>query len=563
MGASKVILVNKSAGEKKYGKTAWRKIKQAINKLIVADKRKDFVSQVYEIDSKTQMKSVGGKPVTKASSASQVKRAIDAIFESVRPHYLMILGGPDLIPHVQLRNPIGVDEKEDDFVPSDLPYACDAGYGLSVEKFIGPTRVIGRLPDVTGKSDPDYLIKLLDVAAMWESRSKKSYSNYFGISANVWKGSTRKNVSKLFGTTKKLQIVPPKGLPWSKAKLKPRVHFINCHGVEVDSLFYGENDESEAEREYPEAHSSVELVGCITPGTVVAAECCFGAQLYAPIPQEPEIGIANRYLYESAYGFLGSTNVAWGLADGIALADLICQLFVANIQDGASLGRALLEARQQFVKTEAPIGPHSLKTLAQFTLLGDPSVHPVKSTKSGEKSTITRSTSVSDEVMAHTKPGSDPLSLFKQTGPTVELVEQRSHRRLSLFQHGLALAKKIAAVRSEPEKSVSKSLQQQFKTLARETSHDAVTEMTSYVVDEAVDVVEAKTASEKKRATGGTRFMIAFVDDPVDDAKKTARKALSKKRGTKKTDSQIVQRRMLVASEKDGKIESYVEYYSR
>jgi hypothetical protein len=45
--------------------------------------------------------------------------------------------------------------------------------------------------------------------------------------------------------------------------------------------------------------------------------------------------------------------------------------------DGASLGRAALIARQRFVQQTAELDPVDLKTLGQFNLLGDPSVHPV------------------------------------------------------------------------------------------------------------------------------------------------------------------------------------------
>jgi hypothetical protein len=43
---------------------------------------------------------------------------------------------------------------------------------------------------------------------------------------------------------------------------------------------------------------------------------------------------------------------------------------------GASLGRAALLARQRFVQQTAELDPVDLKTLGQFNLLGDPSIHP-------------------------------------------------------------------------------------------------------------------------------------------------------------------------------------------
>jgi hypothetical protein len=48
------------------------------------------------------------------------------------------------------------------------------------------------------------------------------------------------------------------------------------------------------------------------------------------------------------------------------------------VLDGASIGRAALVAQQQFVQRSAQMDPIDLKTLAQFCLLGDPSVHPIE-----------------------------------------------------------------------------------------------------------------------------------------------------------------------------------------
>jgi hypothetical protein len=43
------------------------------------------------------------------------------------------------------------DEEEDPDVPSDLPYACEAAFSRRPQDFLGPTRVVGRLPDLTGR----------------------------------------------------------------------------------------------------------------------------------------------------------------------------------------------------------------------------------------------------------------------------------------------------------------------------------------------------------------------------------------------------------------------------
>ncbi len=85
-------------------------------------------------------------------------------------------------------------------------------------------------------------------------------------------------------------------------------------------------------------------------------------------------------MQNGAVSFLGSSTIAYGPADSNALADLITQYFIKNILKGdASAGRSFLEARQRFLTDSGPqLDPYELKTLAQFYLLGDPSVVPVK-----------------------------------------------------------------------------------------------------------------------------------------------------------------------------------------
>lgn len=153
--------------------------------------------------------------------------------------------------------------------------------------------------------------------------------------------------------------------------MKPVWHFINCHGAPADPQFYGEKKGS-----FPVAHHSPVLATKISQGTVVTAECCYGAELYdSTLAFDP--GICISYLDAGAIGFMGSTTIAYGPADSNGSADLICRFFLDRVRKGASLGRALLEARLQFVKTGTPLSPVDLKTLGQFLLLGDPSLRAV------------------------------------------------------------------------------------------------------------------------------------------------------------------------------------------
>ncbi len=165
--------------------------------------------------------------------------------------------------------------------------------------------------------------------------------------------------------------LPDQGPRWTPTQLKAKTHFINCHGALEDGNYYGQKGGS-----YPIAHTSGWLEKKIAKGTVVAAECCYGAQLYDPgLTDSGYPGMASQYLLQHAVALAGSTTIAYGPAEGQGLADLITQYFLINVIRGASTGRAFLEARQRFLDEMGPtLDPYEIKTLSQFYLLGDPSL---------------------------------------------------------------------------------------------------------------------------------------------------------------------------------------------
>ena len=370
MAIDKVIVTNVSALSAKYGKTGYGKIDAALKKLVAADAKRGLVSKVIALDSKTDMAPYGA-PVASAADPKEVKAAIDAIYGKEKPDYILILGAPDVVPLVPLKNPVYSAGGDDDrVVPSDLPYACNAGYGTDINRFVGPTRVVGRLPDLVGAKTPEYLVKLIRLAANYKTLASTDYQQYFGLSAQVWQNSTSLSLTRIFGNSAAMNIAPPSGPKWTLRQLAPRAHFINCHGAHRDVSYYGQKG-----NDYPVAHTAKNLVRKIVSGTVLAAECCYGAELYDPALTDGQPGIAYTYLGDGAYGVFGSTTIAYGPSSGNGSADLICQFFLHAVVDGASLGRATLEARHQFAGLYSHLSPTDLKTLAQFYLLGDPSIH--------------------------------------------------------------------------------------------------------------------------------------------------------------------------------------------
>ncbi len=266
----------------------------------------------------------------------------------------------------------GPDGDPDEFAYGDLPYACEHAYSQKIEDFTGLTRVVGRLPDLTAGKDPAYLIGLLETAANFQSRPKADFAAYLGITAKVWSGSTKESLENVFGSSSELQMSPAKGPNWSAALLSRRSHFVNCHGAQADFRYYGQQGNN-----YPVAHDASLVEGKISEGTVAAAECCYGAELYDPAIVG-QAGMCNTYLASKAYAFIGSSTIAYGPPDDNGAADLITQYFLKHVLAGASTGRAALQARQDFVLHASIVDPVDLKTLAQFSLMGDPAIHPAE-----------------------------------------------------------------------------------------------------------------------------------------------------------------------------------------
>lgn len=374
----KIIVSNRSALVAKYGSAGATQIIDAVKALIAADATRGIKSRLVFLDDAKVMKGLKAPVVNKAGDARQNKAAIDAIFRTADPEYLMILGSRDVIPHQNLTNPMFDPPHDDDECAwGDLPYACEAPYSRDIATFKGPTRVVGRLPDLTGASDPSYLIALLRSAEKYKTRPVEHYAAYFGLSTASWQDSTAMSLFNIFGESKALRMAPPSGPSHPKAQLAALSHFINCHGGKADPTFYGE-EAVEDDPDQPPSLSSKTIAAKIRPGTVAAVECCFGAELYDSVTLSLPLPICQHYLKQGAYGYFGSTTIAYGPAEGNGAADLITQYFMLAVLDGASLGRAALLARQRFVKQTGELDPADLKTLGQFNLLGDPSIHPAK-----------------------------------------------------------------------------------------------------------------------------------------------------------------------------------------
>ncbi|MEO6597118.1 MAG: hypothetical protein ABIP94_20430 [Planctomycetota bacterium] len=432
----KIVVTHGGALRTKYGTKGFAAIRTALSALVKADKGRGFETAVVYLDDGTAMKKLKAPPVTNAKSPRAFKAAIDGVFKTLHPDYLMILGADDVVPHQDLRNTAAEDG--DPFAYGDLPYACDKPYSRDPAMFVGPTRVVARLPDLTSAKEPSHLLALLKTAARWKQRTPADYTGYFGLSAAVWRGSTELSLDEVLGSHAALRLSPSQGPSHPDSVLQTLTHFINCHGAPAAPEFYGQKG-----NKYPIALTTKGIRKSIREGTIAAVECCYGAELYDAATLGLDVPICQEYLARGAYGFLGSTTIAYGPPDTNGAADLLCQFFLLNVLGGASVGRAALMARQQYVERVAQMDPIDLKTLAQFCVYGDPSVHPVKL--------------------------SDPPGVPKSTDPAIAQRMFRSERRQKLREKGEFLQmSKPTASRTTTAGRVSPKTRQSLAAIARE-----------------------------------------------------------------------------------------------
>ncbi len=370
----KLYVTNRGAAATKYGAEGWRAIDRQLAALTAADTAREITAEVVQLDSPP----AGVLPVSDPTNPSATKSTVDALCRSFEPDYLVLVGGDDIVCFQPLDNPVHVpgdlNSDPDADVPSDLPYACDAAHSRAIGDFLAPSRVVGRLPDTPGRADLDSFLAVLEGAAA-HTPIAPPYQNALLVSAAKWQPAAHQLVAEAFGGAPTVVTSPTEGPNWTAEELARQWHLFSCHGASAAPEFYGEDA---AGTHMPPAHQASHLSGQLAAGTLCVTGCCYGAQLYDPSFAGGAAGISFAYLTQQSGGYVGSTNIAYGQDHEMFGCDEFSSRVLAQLNRGSSTGRALLEARQYLAAAHTPLSPVLLKTLAQFVLYGDPSVHPLR-----------------------------------------------------------------------------------------------------------------------------------------------------------------------------------------
>jgi hypothetical protein len=400
----KLSVTVKSRLEKKYNPKALAKINKALENWKSADAKRSIQTVHVHVDDPTEMNNLGVAPVLGEATPEKIKQAIDDLWNKLTPtpDYLVLFGSDDIVPMFPVPNPSfgnNSNTDTDEIVPTDNPYATHLSFSASdTDTYRIPERAIGRIPDMVsapgaadGSGDSEWFITYLDAATNWEPRAASVYNTPYAIvTAEAGDAGTAFMQKTFTNNTLQPLLCPPHSdaadSPTTRDELSAALHMIKCHGNKEEAAFYGFPDAAQHTRDNScAAITSAILAKLPNAPTVVATMCCYGAQIFAP-NDAYTWPVASTYLRKGALGFVGPTMMAWVHTSDVGPADWIVQSYLKNILAGESIGNALLASKQNyhsFYSLDDDIfADPDVKTLIEFILLGDPSIHPVKSAQS-------------------------------------------------------------------------------------------------------------------------------------------------------------------------------------
>ena len=294
--------------------------------------------------------------LSEAGTVPQHVEIIKTLVEKKHPKYLFIIGSSKIIPSIVWKNEAGDFESDKD-VSSDLPYTTlDTQSPFDGQEYNFDTCLkVGRLPE--SGIDLEKYFKNLE-----EGCGKIGEIRSFSLSADVWKEETKDIYNKISQTQ---VFTSPECEKSTVANLIPsnaNLFLFNLHGSNRTEFWYGQRG-----RDYPEAMDHDSLAKVSNPYFLMV-EACYGAFYDDRTP-------ANSLLLSALNGkcisFLGSSRIAFGTPSPKGTcADVIAEEHLKNLKNGMSAGDSLAAARKVL---EEDSYAESIKTLAEFSLYGDPS----------------------------------------------------------------------------------------------------------------------------------------------------------------------------------------------
>lgn len=316
---------------------------------------------------------VSNNAIGKATDVESHIRLLENITQITCPCYLFIIGGNNIIPTQIYENEGKTDS--DETVPSDLPYSTlDKISPWKGRKYdFENCMTVGRLPTYEKESVEEFK-RYFENIKQYENGIGEP--NTLGVSAEVWK-NTSNHCFKKFSKGKVLTSPnTTKSNINTEINMDTNICYFNVHGAEDSDAadWYGQEGYT-----YPEAFSPKNITKIESP-FVMGVEACYGARY---INYKKNQSILLTSITQNCLSFLGSSKIAYGTCSGEGCcADIMIGTFLENIKKGDSAGNAFSKARKELT-SQRNLDDTEIKTLAEFSLYGDPSYKPFgKSEKS-------------------------------------------------------------------------------------------------------------------------------------------------------------------------------------
>lgn len=376
-----IIIINRNESLKRYCEEIQPLYSEFYNDFIQSLKkyigfRREYGIFYFVLDMNSQIVLTRG---CTSVSSENIVNILKKIYRVAKPKYLLLVGDEEVIGSVKWENEtyvapdplamsFGVEGDSDRFVDSDLPYLTldmkSPWSGQEWQNYTFESCVrVGRIPCHT-------IDGYAGAVAYFENAinlgSTQQDLKSFALSAQTWE-KTSKTIYRPLG--REVYTSPNKTAEdFMAGALKdfcggrePNLLFFNLHGSPDVNYWIGEGEVG-----ITKAFTS----NCLPSkgiGYVIGTEACYGAK-------PADVGSMLFTAFQNGcVAFLGSTQIAYGLGNGECFcADILVGEWIKKVAEQYTVGDAYVAALKQLCQNELDL--EEIKTLAEFSLYGDPSL---------------------------------------------------------------------------------------------------------------------------------------------------------------------------------------------
>ena len=294
--------------------------------------------------------------------------------QKIKPEYLFIIGGTEIIPMPIFDNLSNVDVPDFDY-DTDIPYSYLKSYEIEDMIWDGSLYYedvklnVGRLPfgdDFQKTQLTNYFNKV--ISALEDGFEIK---NCFGLSAEGWQDASETVLDNLDVPNKFIDFSPNVSLSDIDEIFDENsdVLYFNLHGSDAPEQpqFFGDWD----------AAISPDQISKLVKNNIIITEACYGAKF---IGYDTSNSMLLNSIHQNTLAYFGSSRIAFGSSTYFLFsADVIAHSVLGSLSNNLTVGQALSKARIDNIESaededDFSLIDLSLVTAIEFNLYGDPSL---------------------------------------------------------------------------------------------------------------------------------------------------------------------------------------------